>query len=373
MISKTTMTVAATGVAALVGTGVAVPALASGTTSGLASVSTAVAGTGATGTATADGGERKSPLEDVLAGLVTKGTLTQAKADAITKALKAERPQRVEGKGERKAHVQLSIGGATTAEVAKAAGVTEAELTTGLTSGKSLSAIAATKGVSKATLVQRLGALVDSHAAEIIDRKIGTADKDKLPDRPKMANPFETVLKALVAKGTITQADSDAVTKTLKVERDTHTSGSGEGKAERVRPGGPSGLPGGPGIKQHRVLGGSDDIAKLLGLSQQDLGTQLRSGKSLAEIATSKGVSRDALLAAVTKAVKADLATIVDRTPPQRPSGAPGGPGAPGESGESGSSASPTPDDSGSTSSDSESGQSSSGEVAPSVSEVSPV
>jgi hypothetical protein len=59
--------------------------------------------------------------------------------------------------------------------------------------------------------------------------------------------------------------------------------------------GGPHGL--GP---MHRVL---DSVSPLLGVDAKDLVKELRSGKSLADVATEKGVTRDDLLAVVTEAL----------------------------------------------------------------------
>jgi uncharacterized protein YidB (DUF937 family) len=82
-----------------------------------------------------------------------------------------------------------------------------------------------------------------------------------------------------------------------------------------------------------------DAAAKLLGMSANDLRTAMQSGQSLASIASSKGISQDALVGAMATAIQeanpevsADQATkvataIATRTPTGSPPGGPvGGP-----------------------------------------------
>ena len=83
---------------------------------------------------------------------------------------------------------------------------------------------------------------------------------------------------------------------------------------------------------------GMDAAAKLLGMSDSDLRTALRSGQSLADLASSKGVSKDQLVSTIAAAIQqanpsmsSDRATtiatdIATRTPGQGGMGGPGGP-----------------------------------------------
>jgi uncharacterized protein YidB (DUF937 family) len=95
-----------------------------------------------------------------------------------------------------------------------------------------------------------------------------------------------------------------------------------------------------PSQSQHvRKHPGMDAAASLLGMSASDLRTALRGGQSLSSIASSKGVSQDQLVAAMSTAIQqanpgmsADRATnvataIATRTPPA--GGGPGGAVAP--------------------------------------------
>jgi hypothetical protein len=100
-------------------------------------------------------------------------------------------------------------------------------------------------------------------------------------------------LDAAVKAGQLTQQQADDIRAHRKA--DGHVLGFGRG-------------PGGPGFDGHH--GGPmdmDAVAKALGLSQDELFTKLRSGKTLAEIAKAQGKSLDDVKAAVKKAVLAQL------------------------------------------------------------------
>jgi uncharacterized protein YidB (DUF937 family) len=72
---------------------------------------------------------------------------------------------------------------------------------------------------------------------------------------------------------------------------------------------------GGPQAATARpVPPGIDDVAKLLGVSTDDLMSSLKSGSSLSDLATQKGVSRDDLLAAIKKGLEADTAASATAT-----------------------------------------------------------
>jgi hypothetical protein len=73
-------------------------------------------------------------------------------------------------------------------------------------------------------------------------------------------------------------------------------------------PGRPPGPPGPPGP----IMAGLDAAAKYLGLTDAQLRTQLRSGKSLAEIATARSKPLDGLKSAIEAAVTSDLHDRID-------------------------------------------------------------
>ena len=145
---------------------------------------------------------------------------------------------------------------------AKVLGISEDDLRKELQSGKSLADVAKAKGVDKQKLID---ALVDA-ATKRLDE-----EKAKLPDR----------IAAMV-----------------------------DGKAPSGgKPGGPGGM-GGPGMG-HRGPGGLEAAAKVLGMSVEDLGKELWSGKSLADVAKAKGVDKQKVIDAMVAEAKDRLAQAV--------------------------------------------------------------
>lgn len=97
------------------------------------------------------------------------------------------------------------------------------------------------------------------------------------------AGALTNVLADLVAKGTITQAQSDAITAAVKAATPA------------------AGRPGGPGF--FAAPAGLGAAAQYLGLTTEALRQQLAGGKSLADIAAAtSGKSRDGLIAALVQA-----------------------------------------------------------------------
>src|SRR5439155_11186420 len=89
----------------------------------------------------------------------------------------------------------------------------------------------------------------------------------------------------LVANGTITQAQEDAVLAALKTPRPDHGPGHGRG----------------PGF------GNLDAAAKALGMTADELRTALQGGKSLADVAKSKGVDPAKVVDALVAELQAHL------------------------------------------------------------------
>lgn len=98
-------------------------------------------------TAAAAAGDRLSVIKDVLAELVTDGTLTQPQADKVAATLDAKLPK--QGGGKRFLEPALDTAAA-------ALGIEKAELREQLRSGKSLADVAEGEGVSHDTLVSKL-------------------------------------------------------------------------------------------------------------------------------------------------------------------------------------------------------------------------
>jgi hypothetical protein len=95
-------------------------------------------------------------------------------------------------------------------------------------------------------------------------------------------------LAKLVTAGTLTQAQSDAVTKALDAARPAGGPGQGRG--------------GGPGLTV---------AAKALGVSAADLRTALQSGKTIADVAKTKSVDLQTVIAAIVASENEHLAQAV--------------------------------------------------------------
>jgi polyhydroxyalkanoate synthesis regulator phasin len=99
-----------------------------------------------TGDAVTD--QRAGAIEEVLAGLVADGTITQAQADAVAEALVAALPSR----GGRHGH-HAWFGISTAAEVI---GIDAAELVADLQDGSSVAAVASANGVDAQAVIDAL-------------------------------------------------------------------------------------------------------------------------------------------------------------------------------------------------------------------------
>jgi hypothetical protein len=135
------------------------------------------------------------------------------------------------------------------------------------------------------------------------------------------AGPFSGVLDGLVANGTITQEQADAIVgagEAARAERHANRAEGGMGRVEggmgRPEMRGP-GRPGGPG------RGGMplESAAEAIGITVEELRTGLQSGQSLAAIAEANGVSADTLIEELTNDARTRITDMVNRTPGERP------------------------------------------------------
>src|SRR4051812_32832580 len=148
--------------------------------------------------------------------------------------------------------------------------------------------------------------------------------------KPGKGDWAKSALDGLVTKGTITQAQEDAILPALESGRPDHGPGESHGH-------------GGPGF------GNLDVVAKALGMTADELHTALDGGKTIADIAKDKGVDvakiADALVADLKAHLDADVkagrltqaqadqmlanckARISDFLNGKAPAGGPGGPG----------------------------------------------
>ena len=111
--------------------------------------------------------------------------------------------------------------------------------------------------------------------------------KPAAPDAPD--GWMKETLDQLVAKGTITQAQADEVLKALQDARPAK----------------------GPGIGQRELRLGLDAAAGALGMTEDQLRTELQAGKSIADVATEKKVDLQKVSDAVLAAAKTEAAKAV--------------------------------------------------------------
>ncbi|MCW5851392.1 MAG: DUF2680 domain-containing protein [Anaerolineae bacterium] len=174
--------------------------------------------------------------------------------------------------------------------IAKALGMTAQDLMTELKAGKTLADVAQAKGVSQDALKQAI------------------------------ANAQKAAVDAAVTAGRLT-ADQATQAKQQIDQRvaalDLTKPGFGFGPGP-MGPGplggGPMGGKGGPGAPAFGRPGGADvlgAVAQALGMTTQDVMTQLQAGKTLADLAQSKGVSQDAVKQAIANAQKAAIDAAV--------------------------------------------------------------
>lgn len=116
-----------------------------------------------------------------------------------------------------------------------------------------------------------------------------TADADR---QAEMQQRIADDLAGLVADGTITQEQADKVAETL---------------ASKMPAGGGHGGRGGHG----GGFGGLETAATAIGITADELRTQLEAGKSVAQVAEAEGVSEQAVIDALVKAAEEHLAEEV--------------------------------------------------------------
>lgn len=126
------------------------------------------------------------------------------------------------------------------------------------------------------------------------DQSDGAASQSTDANRPDPSQHFSEAIAPLVSDGTITQAQADAVVRAI---------------SDAGPPQGGQGGPGGPGGRDGQRGGpGTEAAATALGISADDLRTELQSGKSIADVASEKSVD----VQTVIDAMIADLKTHLD-------------------------------------------------------------
>jgi hypothetical protein len=135
-------------------------------------------------------------------------------------------------------------------------------------------------------------------------------------------------LAKLVTDGTITQAQADAITAAIDANRPAAGAGDGDGDGGRGRGGpmgGPMGGPGRGGFGMGGRHGGAgmgmnlDTAATALGMTADELRTELMAGKSIAQVATAKGVDVQKVIDALVAEAKTRITDMVNGVRPPAP------------------------------------------------------
>ncbi|NOU66450.1 hypothetical protein GC096_20630 [Paenibacillus sp. LMG 31461] len=238
---------------------------------------------------------------------VTAGKLTQEKADERIKGLSDQLTKQIDGTGFKggfpgggKGPGQMGDrggfrGGNVIKETATILGVEESVVQEALKADKTLAAFALEKGLSKEDYLSKL---VAAETANI------TAE---------------------VTAGKLTQEKADERIKGLSDQLTKQIDGTG---FKGGFPGGGKGGPGGPGGFGPGHFGNPEVITTILGLTQDELRTELESGKSLVDIATAKGISEDDLISKIKDGMTDSIKKAVEEkgTAHQRPEGGQGRP-----------------------------------------------
>ncbi|MEI7619543.1 MAG: hypothetical protein WCK14_13080 [Actinomycetota bacterium] len=138
-------------------------------------------------------------------------------------------------------------------------------------------------------------------------------------------------LSKLVTDGTITQAQADAITAALEANRpagmpDGGQGGPGMGRHHRMGGAGMGGPgKGGPGMGRGRGAG-LEAAATALGITADELRTELQSGKTIADVATAKGVNVQTVIDALVAEAKTRITDMVNGVRPAAPAAEPAAP-----------------------------------------------
>lgn len=121
---------------------------------------------------------------------------------------------------------------------------------------------------------------------------------------------LQGVLDALVADGTLTQAQADTVAQRLEAARPIIEHGPGPGPSGWGEGGGPGGRHGGPGAGGGLRVEMSE-VATALGITEDDLHTALHDGQTLAAIAEANGKDAQTVIDLLVADAKERLDTAV--------------------------------------------------------------
>lgn len=172
-------------------------------------------------------------------------------------------------------------------------------------SGRRHTAIGVTAGLlggGAIGLMMTVPALTSAASAEtepaVVALQDGTDDSGdavatETAEHPERGERLRELLQPLVDDSTITDAQADAVTAHL-IENRPERDGRGERRGK------------------HRGAFDGEVVAGLIGIDVEMLRDEMRSGKSIADIATENGASVDAIVAALVDEVASHLDTAVE-------------------------------------------------------------
>jgi hypothetical protein len=141
----------------------------------------------------------------------------------------------------------------------------------------------------------------------------GLTEEDYLA---KLVAAQTATINEAVTAGKLTQEQADKLTTSLsdQLKKQIERTGLKQKDAAGTDA---KGQKNGKGVRgEHGLRGGfasHADLAAILGITEEELGTLLQEGKSLAEIAQSKGITSDDLIAKIKDSLTDELKTFIDR------------------------------------------------------------
>lgn len=144
----------------------------------------------------------------------------------------------------------------------------------------------------------------------------GLSEEDYLA---KLVTAQTAAIHEAVTAGKLTQEQADKLTGSLSehLKKQIERTSPKHNAEEAGTTADAKGHTNGKGIRGEHGLKGNfarnADLAAILGITEDELGTLLQEGKSLAEIAESKGITSDDLIAKIKDSLTDELKTFIDR------------------------------------------------------------
>jgi len=237
---------------------------------------------------------------------VTAGKLTQEQADKQKENLADRLKKEVERAGTDKGGFG-GFGG----------GKQQGKQGFGFFGGNILKETATILGVEESVIQDELKA--GKTLLQVAQEKASLSEDDLLA---KLTAAETTAIDEAVTAGKLTQEQADKQKENLAERLKKEVENARTGKEG---PGGRGGFGGehGKGGMNGGFFGNQESLAAILGLTQEELQTQLKDGKSLAEIAEAKGITKDSLISQIKDGMTDQITKWVDskRVPRQHDQG----------------------------------------------------